>query len=45
MDFSDLAAGRLNATPGISVYKSVGMGYQDLAVVGEVLKTTTATTA
>lgn len=45
MDFSDLAAGRLNATTGISVYKSVGMGYQDLAVVAEILKTTTATTA
>lgn len=45
MDFSDLAAGRLTATAGISVYKSVGMGYQDLAVVGEALKTTTATTA
>jgi ornithine cyclodeaminase/alanine dehydrogenase-like protein (mu-crystallin family) len=45
MDFSDLAAGRLSATTGISVYKSVGMGYQDLAVVGEALKTTTATTA
>jgi len=43
MDFSDLAAGRLNATTGISVYKSVGMGYQDLAVVGEALKTPAAT--
>jgi ornithine cyclodeaminase/alanine dehydrogenase-like protein (mu-crystallin family) len=45
MDFSDLAAGQLTATAGISVYKSVGMGYQDLAVVGEVLKTARATTA
>jgi ornithine cyclodeaminase/alanine dehydrogenase-like protein (mu-crystallin family) len=45
MDFSDLADGRLSTTSGISVYKSVGMGYQDLAVVEEALKTTTATTA
>jgi ornithine cyclodeaminase/alanine dehydrogenase-like protein (mu-crystallin family) len=45
MDFSDLAAGRLTATTGISAYKSVGMGYQDLAVVGEALKATTTTTA
>ena len=45
MDFGDLAAGRLDATTGISVYKSVGMGYQDLAVVGQALRTTPATTA
>ena len=43
MDFSDLAAGRLTTTTGISVYKSVGMGYQDLAVVGEALKTAATT--
>jgi ornithine cyclodeaminase/alanine dehydrogenase-like protein (mu-crystallin family) len=38
MDFGDLAAGRVNAATGISVYKSVGMGYQDLAVVEEALR-------
>jgi ornithine cyclodeaminase/alanine dehydrogenase-like protein (mu-crystallin family) len=44
VDFGDLAAGRLNAATGISVYKSVGMGYQDLAVVAEALKADVAVT-
>jgi ornithine cyclodeaminase/alanine dehydrogenase-like protein (mu-crystallin family) len=45
VDFGDLAAGRLIAASGISVYKSVGMAYQDLAVVAEALKTDIAVTA
>ncbi len=32
-DFSDLVGGTLRPSSGITVYKSVGMGYQDLAVV------------
>jgi ornithine cyclodeaminase len=42
MDFGDLAAGKVRAAAGISVYKSVGMGYQDLAVVEEALRGPTA---
>ncbi len=32
-DFTDLDSGRVAPVPGIAVYKSVGMAYQDLAVV------------
>ncbi len=45
VDFGDLAAGRLNTATGISVYKSVGMAYQDLAVAAEALKADVAVTA
>ena len=32
-DFTDVAAGQVEPIDGITVYKSVGMAYQDLAVV------------
>ena len=32
-DFADVAAGRVAPATGVTVYKSVGMAYQDLAVV------------
>ncbi|WP_170322721.1 ornithine cyclodeaminase family protein [Acrocarpospora macrocephala] len=38
-DFGDLAAGQVHPVAGISIYKSVGMSYQDLAVVEEALQT------
>ncbi|QFY09873.1 ornithine cyclodeaminase family protein [Nonomuraea phyllanthi] len=37
-DFGDLAERGAPAVEGISVYKSVGMGYQDLAVIEEALR-------